>query len=118
MEKSATNVLLQLIDCIELMKNEVKKKMHADSVRCCTKVTQRSIVKKKIQNSLPQKLAHAKIPDAEIQPAIHRARSPLLVQPESAANLTASRNFILFAHRASIIEVAKLRGSMINGGFR
>jgi hypothetical protein len=29
MEKSATNVLLQLIDCIELMKNEVKKKMNA-----------------------------------------------------------------------------------------
>jgi hypothetical protein len=28
MEKSATNVLLQLIDCIESMKNEVKKKMH------------------------------------------------------------------------------------------
>jgi hypothetical protein len=28
MEKSATNVLLQLIDCIELMKNEVKEKMH------------------------------------------------------------------------------------------
>jgi len=29
MEKSATNDLLQLIDCIELMKNEVKKKMNA-----------------------------------------------------------------------------------------
>jgi hypothetical protein len=29
MEKSATNVLLQLFDCIELMKNEVKKKIHA-----------------------------------------------------------------------------------------
>jgi len=31
MEKSATNVLLQLIDCIELIKNEVKKKMHVIS---------------------------------------------------------------------------------------
>jgi len=29
MEKSATDVLLQLFDCIELMKNEVKKKMNA-----------------------------------------------------------------------------------------
>jgi hypothetical protein len=29
MEKSATNVLLQLIDCIESLKNEVKRKMHA-----------------------------------------------------------------------------------------
>jgi hypothetical protein len=28
MDKSATNALLQLIDCIELMKNEVKKKMY------------------------------------------------------------------------------------------
>ena len=28
MEKSATNVLLQLIDCIESLKNEVKRKMH------------------------------------------------------------------------------------------
>jgi len=29
MEKSATHVLLQLIDCIESLKNEVKKKMNA-----------------------------------------------------------------------------------------
>jgi hypothetical protein len=28
MEKSATSVLLQLIDCIESLKNEVKKKMN------------------------------------------------------------------------------------------
>jgi hypothetical protein len=28
MEKSATHVLLQLIDCIESLKNEVKKKMN------------------------------------------------------------------------------------------
>ena len=28
MEKSATNVLLQLIDCIESLKNEVKRKMN------------------------------------------------------------------------------------------
>jgi hypothetical protein len=33
--------LLQLIDCIELMKNEVKKKMHDVNERCCTKVTER-----------------------------------------------------------------------------
>jgi nucleoside recognition membrane protein YjiH len=31
MEKSATNVLLQLIDCIESLKNEVKKKMIVSS---------------------------------------------------------------------------------------
>jgi hypothetical protein len=29
MEKVCNDVLLQLIDCIESMKNEVKKKMHA-----------------------------------------------------------------------------------------
>jgi hypothetical protein len=29
MEKSATHLLLQLIDCIESMKNEVKEKMNA-----------------------------------------------------------------------------------------
>jgi hypothetical protein len=28
MEKSATHILLQLIDCIESLKNEVKKKMN------------------------------------------------------------------------------------------
>jgi hypothetical protein len=38
MDKSATNVLLQLFDCIELMKNEVKKKMKKVYERCCTKV--------------------------------------------------------------------------------
>jgi len=31
MEKSRNDVLLQLLDCIESMKNEVKKKMHVDS---------------------------------------------------------------------------------------
>jgi hypothetical protein len=41
MDKSATNVLLQLFDCIELMKNEVKKKMNEVYERCCTKVTAR-----------------------------------------------------------------------------
>jgi hypothetical protein len=39
--KICNDHLLQLIDCIELMKNEVKKKMHASNGRCCTKVTVR-----------------------------------------------------------------------------
>jgi hypothetical protein len=39
--KICNDRLLQLIDCIELMKNEVKKKMHALNERCCTKVTER-----------------------------------------------------------------------------
>ena len=39
--KICNDHLLQLIDCIELMKNEVKKKMNAMYERCCTKVTLR-----------------------------------------------------------------------------
>jgi len=39
--KICNDLLLQLIDCIELMKNEVKKKMNAMYGRCCTKVTVR-----------------------------------------------------------------------------
>jgi hypothetical protein len=39
--KICNDRLLQLIDCIELMKNEVKKKMQDVNERCCTKVTER-----------------------------------------------------------------------------
>jgi hypothetical protein len=42
--KICNDVLLQLIDCIELMKNEVKKKMTCDErVSGCTKVTREAM---------------------------------------------------------------------------
>jgi hypothetical protein len=49
--KICNDRLLQLLDCIELMKNEVKKKMHARNERRCTKVTVRQNAKDKITQS-------------------------------------------------------------------
>jgi hypothetical protein len=53
--KICNDQLLQLIDCIELMKNEVKKKMNAMNECCCTKVTERRAMKKKILASVNEK---------------------------------------------------------------
>jgi len=116
--KICNDVLLQLIDCIELMKNEVKKKMNAIYERCCTKVTFRGARPTKSRrryNQTPLNDAIQRAADGTTIVPVHLVRSQ---SQERMAKQAISHKFIFCAAGCIYNEVAKLRGSMINGGFR
>jgi hypothetical protein len=116
--KICNDVLLQLIDCIELMKNEVKKKMNAMYERCCTKVTVGRARATKFQrryNETPLTDAIQRAEDTKTIVPVHLVRSQ---SHERMAKQTSSHKFTFCALGCIYNEVAKLRGSMINGGFR
>jgi hypothetical protein len=116
--KICNDVLLQLIDCIELMKNEVKKKMNAISERCCTKVTFRGARARKSRRRYNETPRHDAIQRAEDGKTIVPAHLLRSQSHERMAKQTSSHKFIFCALGCIYNEVAKLRGSMINGGFR
>jgi hypothetical protein len=116
--KICNDALLQLIDCIELMKNEVKKKMNAIYERCCTKVTvrrARATKSRRRSYETPLNDAIQRAEDTKTIVPVHFVRSQ---SRERMAKQTSSHKFTFCALSCIYNEVAKLRGSMINGGFR
>jgi len=112
--KNLQRSFVQLIDCIELMKNEVKKKMHVCSLR-------------RVPKSLRDK-SEARISDRVIR--MHRKRALARTKgsgdhrarlnyscAEELTRRAALRRSSLSRAAASIMAVANLRGSMINGAF-
>jgi hypothetical protein len=100
------------------MKNEVKKKMNAMYERCCTKVTVRRARATK---------SRGRYNETPLNDAIQRAENTKTIVPvhpvhsqshERMAKQTLSHKFTFSAVGCIYNEVAKLRGSMINGGFR
>jgi hypothetical protein len=100
------------------MKNEVKKKMNAMYERCCTKVTVRPARATESRRRYEETALNDAIQRAEDTKTIvpvHVVRSQL---HERMAKQTISHKFIFCAVGCIYNEAAKLRGSMINGGFR
>jgi hypothetical protein len=100
------------------MKNEVKKKMNAMYERCCTKVTVGRARVTKFQrryNETPLTDAIQRAEDTKTIVPVHLVRSQ---SHERMAKQTISHKFTFCVVGCIYNEVAKLRGSMINGGFR
>ena len=93
-----------LFNCIELLKNEVKKKMNAGSERCCTKVTRGRRSRRNFNRSLskisPENVSGMRSQAMKTVPKFCRAdRSCLHELDRIPASLThRSSSFFLAAH--------------------
>jgi hypothetical protein len=110
--------LLQLFDCIELMKNEVKKKMHVVYERCCTKVTEKCERIKKLQPRRAEFHCTQSMAADDCLPLICRYVSRFRAKRSSSQVKPVCGSPSFRVAVASIMKLRNLHGSMIHGGFR